>query len=69
MLLADAVKRANSIEPINIRAALVQTQGFKGVTGDITFDANRNPVNKSAVILKFEKDSWVYVKTITQYAQ
>jgi branched-chain amino acid transport system substrate-binding protein len=65
MLLADAVKRANSIEPVNIRAALAETQGFKGVTGEITFDANRNPVNKSAVILKFEKGSWAYVKTIT----
>ncbi len=65
MLLADAVKRANSIEPQNIRAALAETRGFKGVTGEIGFDANRNPVDKSAVILKFEKDSWVYVKTIT----
>ncbi len=65
MLLADAVKRANSIEPQRIRAALVETQGFNGITGQITFDVNRNPLNKSAVILKFEKDSWVYVKTIT----
>ncbi|MFH0783522.1 MAG: ABC transporter substrate-binding protein [Pseudomonadota bacterium] len=65
LILADAVKRANSIEPQNIRSALAETQGFKGVSGDITFDENRNPVNKSAVIVKFEKDTWVYVKTIT----
>ncbi|MDK9707380.1 MAG: ABC transporter substrate-binding protein [Desulforhopalus sp.] len=65
MLLADAVRRANSPEPVKIRAALAKTRGFTGVTGDITFDANRNPVDKSAVVLKFEKDSWVYVKTIT----
>ena len=66
MLLADAIKRADSIEPRDIRAALAETQEFKGVTGEITFDANRNPVNKSAVIQKFEKDSWEYVKTITE---
>ncbi len=66
MLLADAVKRAHSIEPKNIQTALAETRGFKGVTGEITFDANRNPVNKSAVILKFEKESWQYVKTITE---
>jgi branched-chain amino acid transport system substrate-binding protein len=65
MLVADAVKRAGSIEPKDIRAALAATQGFKGVSGEITFDENRNPVNKSAVIVQFEKDAWVYVKTIT----
>jgi branched-chain amino acid transport system substrate-binding protein len=64
MLLADAVKRANSIKPQHIRAALAETQGFKGVTGDITFDGNRNPINKSAVILKYEKGSTVYYKTV-----
>jgi branched-chain amino acid transport system substrate-binding protein len=64
MLLADAVKRAKSIEPAKIRDALAATRGFKGVTGEITFDENRNPVNKSAVILKFDKGKSVYVKTI-----
>ncbi len=66
MLLADAIKRANSIEPQSIRAALAETSRFKGVSGEITFDEKRNPVNKSAVIVKFQKDAWVYVKTITQ---
>ena len=65
MLLADAVKRADSIDPKNIRIALAETKGFRGVSGEITFDANRNPVNKTAVIMKFEKDTWRYVKTIT----
>jgi branched-chain amino acid transport system substrate-binding protein len=66
ILLADAVKRADSLELQDIRAALAKTQGFKGVSGEITFDEKRNPVNKSAVIMKFEKDSLVYVKTIAQ---
>jgi branched-chain amino acid transport system substrate-binding protein len=64
MLLANAVKRANSIEPQHIRTALAETRGFRGVTGDITFDENRNPVNKSAVIMKYEKGSTVYYKTV-----
>lgn len=63
MLLADAVRRANSPEPAKIRAALAETRGFKGVTGEITFDENRNPLNKSAVILKYEKGATVYYKT------
>jgi branched-chain amino acid transport system substrate-binding protein len=65
MLLADAVHRAQSLEPKEIRTALAETQGFRGITGEITFDGNRNPVNKPAVILKFAKDTWGYVKTIT----
>ncbi len=64
MLLADAVTRAESPDPKKIRDALAVTRGFKGVTGEITFDNNRNPVNKSAVILKFENGKSVYVKSI-----
>ncbi|MFZ5570731.1 MAG: ABC transporter substrate-binding protein [Thermodesulfobacteriota bacterium] len=64
MLLFDAVKRAKSLEPSRIREALAKTRNFSGITGDITFDGNRNPVNKSAVILKFEHGASVYVKTV-----
>jgi branched-chain amino acid transport system substrate-binding protein len=63
-LLADAIKRAKSLDRQKIRAALAATRGFKGVTGDITFDENRNPLNKSAVILKYEKGAAVYFKAI-----
>ncbi|MFZ5570732.1 MAG: ABC transporter substrate-binding protein [Thermodesulfobacteriota bacterium] len=63
MLLADAVKRADSGEPRRIRDALAATRGFQGLTGDITFDGNRNPIGKSAVILKYENGAVVYVKS------
>ena len=63
MLLADAIRRANSFDPAKIRDALASTKGFKGVSGDITFDGNGNPKNKSAVILKYKKGTTVYVKT------
>ncbi|MBU1565501.1 MAG: ABC transporter substrate-binding protein [Proteobacteria bacterium] len=62
-LLADAITRANSFDPPKIRDALAATQDFKGVTGDITLDKNRDPVNKAAVILKYEKSATVYFKT------
>jgi branched-chain amino acid transport system substrate-binding protein len=64
MVLADAVTRANSLDTGRIRDALAATRAFKGVTGEITFDKNRNPVNKPAVIMKFENGKSVYVKTI-----
>ncbi len=62
-LLADAIKRANCLDPQKIRDALAATRGFKGVTGEFTFDEKRNPMNKSAVILKYEKGATVYFKT------
>lgn len=37
MLVADAIKRANSAEPAKIRDALAETRGFKGVTGEIGY--------------------------------
>ncbi len=64
MLLADAVKRADSLKPERIRGALAATRNFQGITGDITFDKDRNPTGKEAVILKFHNGSVVYVKTI-----
>jgi branched-chain amino acid transport system substrate-binding protein len=43
---------------------LAATKNFQGATGTITFDENGDPVNKVAVILKFENGTSVYVKTI-----
>ncbi|NGO55527.1 ABC transporter substrate-binding protein [Allomesorhizobium camelthorni] len=37
MLVADAIKRANSSEPAKIRDALAETRGFKAVTGEISY--------------------------------
>ncbi|HEY6050160.1 MAG TPA: ABC transporter substrate-binding protein, partial [Thermoanaerobaculia bacterium] len=50
-LVADAIKRAGSTEGKRVRDALASTKDFPGVTGNITMDADRNPV-KLPVILK-----------------
>jgi branched-chain amino acid transport system substrate-binding protein len=62
-LFADAVMRAQSFEPVRIRDAIAATENFQGVTGQISFDKNGDPV-KSAVILKFENSKSMYVKTV-----
>ncbi len=62
-LFADAVRRASSFEPARIRDAIASTKGFQGVTGDISFNENGDPI-KSAVILKFDNGTSVYVKTV-----
>jgi branched-chain amino acid transport system substrate-binding protein len=63
MLLADAIKRANSTDRDKVRQALADTKGFPGVTGDITIDANRN-ATKSAVVLQIKGNDFVYVTTV-----
>lgn len=55
MVLADAMKRANSSRPDSVQMALAKTSGFVGVTGVTTLDENRNAV-KSAVILEVKVD-------------
>ncbi len=64
MLMADAVKRAGSSDHRAIRDAIASTSNFHGVTGAIKFDANGDPVNKPAVILKFENNDSVYFKLV-----
>jgi branched-chain amino acid transport system substrate-binding protein len=53
-MLADAMKRAKDLSGPSIRDALAATKNFHGVTGDISMDANRNPV-KPAVVLKIAR--------------
>ena len=65
MLFADAVKRADSLNPEKIAAALRQTKGLKGATGSLTFDNNRNPVGKDVIIMKFQNGAWKYYKSIS----
>ena len=62
-LFADAVNRAASFDPVQIRNALALTKNFQGVTGEISFDKNGDPI-KSAVILEYHKGSSIYVKTV-----
>jgi branched-chain amino acid transport system substrate-binding protein len=63
MLLVDAIKRAGTTEPAKLRAALAGTKGFRGVTGTISFDAQRN-VTKSAVVLTVKDGTFQFVETV-----
>ena len=50
-VLADAIKRAGGTDGAKLKDAINATKEFKGVTGSITLDANRNAV-KPAVVLE-----------------
>ena len=51
LLLADAINRAGSTNRQKIRHALAAAKDFKGATGTITFNSERDPI-KNAVIMK-----------------
>jgi len=53
MLFAKAIETAKSTDPAKIAEALGKTSGFTGVSGDVKFDENHNPV-KSAVIIELK---------------
>jgi branched-chain amino acid transport system substrate-binding protein len=52
MLLADAMKRANSIDPKVFKDALAKTRNFEGVSGTITIRANREPIKSPLALLE-----------------
>ena len=51
-VLADAMKRAGSLEGPKLRDAIAGTKGFKGVTGTITIGPDRNPQGKDLIIVE-----------------
>lgn len=52
MLLADAMKRANSLDPKVFKDALAQTKKFEGVSGTISMQANREPIKSPLALLE-----------------
>ncbi len=63
-LLVQAIKDANSAEPVKITEALASITDFEGVTGKMTIDEQHNPV-KAGVIIEF-KDGVQTVNTRIQ---
>lgn len=59
VMLIDAIKRANSDDPVKIKDALAQTQNLQGVSGVITLNAEHDPV-KSAVVIELKDGKQVF---------
>jgi branched-chain amino acid transport system substrate-binding protein len=64
MVLADAIRRAGSTEGPKLRDAIAATQGYVGVTGATTLDAQRN-ASKPAVIITVKDGQFKYLETVT----
>jgi len=63
LLAIDAIKRANSVDPIKIRDALAKTKDFAGASGMVTLDVNGDPI-KSAVIKEVKGGRFVFKTTV-----
>ena len=59
ILALDAITRAGSTDGVAIQKALATTKGFKGATGIITLDENRD-ATKTAIIKKVIDGKFVY---------
>jgi branched-chain amino acid transport system substrate-binding protein len=62
-ILFEAIKTAKSIEPKKVRDALSKVKEFKGVTGMISINENRDAV-KPAVVLQIKDNKFKFVETI-----
>jgi branched-chain amino acid transport system substrate-binding protein len=63
MMIVDAIKRANSVEPDKIKDALAQTKDLQLVTGLISLDASHNPI-KSAVIIEMKDGNQTFKEKV-----
>jgi branched-chain amino acid transport system substrate-binding protein len=63
MLMAAAIKRAESIDRKKIRDAIANTRSFEGVTGTISFNEHGDPV-KSVVFIEIKNGNAGYLKTL-----
>ena len=52
-LIAKAIEDAKSADPAKIAEAMAKIKGAPGVSGEVTFDAQHNPI-KSAVIIEYK---------------
>lgn len=63
ILILDAIKRANSTDPVKIRDEIAKTKNFPGAAGMITIDENNNAV-KDAVLKVVKGGKFTYLDTI-----
>ena len=62
-LLADAIKRAGSVEPAKVAKALAETKAFSAVTGSLGLNEKHDAV-KSVTIIEFKDGKQAYRTTV-----
>ncbi|MFA6507233.1 MAG: ABC transporter substrate-binding protein [Treponemataceae bacterium] len=63
LVILDAIKKADSTDPVKIRDMIAKTTNFEGAAGSITINADRNAV-KDAVIKVVKDGKFQYLTTV-----
>ncbi len=63
LLILDAITRAKSSKPEDIKEALAVTKRFQGATGVITLDENGDAI-KDAIVKKIEKGAFKFITVV-----
>lgn len=58
MLIADAIKKANSADPSVFKNELAKMNNWQGVTGTITFQPDRKPLKSPVYLLEVKNGQW-----------
>ncbi len=64
MLIAKAIKDANSADPAVFKDKLAQTKGYEGVSGTITFQSNREPIKSPVYLLQVKDGKFSLLKKV-----
>ncbi|KJS19165.1 MAG: branched-chain amino acid ABC transporter substrate-binding protein [Clostridiaceae bacterium BRH_c20a] len=64
MLVAEAIKNANSADPKVFKDALAKIQDYPGVSGNTSFDANREPIKSPVYLLQVKDGNWSLLKKV-----
>lgn len=62
-VLADAAGRAGTADRASLRDAIARTRNFRGVTGTISLDADRNAI-KPVYIFELREGKFIYRRTV-----
>jgi len=61
-LICEAMKKANSVEPLKVSEAMRSMKSWKGVTGIHNFNESGDVINKIIVLQKVEGDHFVFLE-------
>ncbi|HZW83752.1 MAG TPA: ABC transporter substrate-binding protein [Candidatus Deferrimicrobium sp.] len=64
MLIAQAIKDANSADPSVFKDKLAATKSYEGVSGTITFQAGREPIKSPVYLLEVKSNKFALLKKV-----
>ncbi|SHI28505.1 ABC transporter substrate-binding protein [Desulfosporosinus lacus] len=64
MLIAKAIKDANSAESEKFKDSLAKTKNYDGVSGSITFQENREPIKSPVYLLEVKDGKFALLKKV-----